>query len=619
MGSALSGGAAAGDDEEQPAQRRARPGAVARGTNPPPAPAPRAAPRAPVVEDDSDEDDAPFEALKSQLGRIALAPVRCSSQRAIQAMLVGQRKVLAARDNIGSDERLLLAMQKQTTADELGRIGTVLVLNFSPLQGHKGDSINYDQRCVRFYPVTLSELAASEGSILRSDVKVIKESVATIDTYPFAADVSRDKVRLNVKKEQKRLCGGDRVYDDIMGKWHEYHALFIKAIAAVKGEQVLVVGAGDDPKKLAKKLGKASRQSCQVIERGLYHPENYILARLGAEKVLSKGGVVAVLLKRKVRCDTLVWTEIVRHAGVRVTTETTVLLDAFDKNSEVYARLRRERSQARLGRPGASWGDAARAAQAEITRGQFSDPAARASHCDTMRTAFADREDPNGAYVARWGLPGAASSASRRAAHGEALTLSRGQTPRDKNDPRVARKQLVWVRARPWHDKKKKAISDIKPLKLRKDQVAVIKGLEPWVKYAVVNFKGKDKLDDATVKALSKHVPNKKPASPWPLPGGRQRPGRKRKRDPEPEPVLHRVVRLFGAPVRLFGAPMRFFGAPVAKLRRVLLGAPERPTGSGAGLLGLFEEESEDEEDAPPASSLDLSLLDEEEEDDDWG
>ena len=37
----------------------------------------------------------------------------------------------------------------------------------------------------------------------------------------------------------------------------------------------------------------------------------------------------------------------------------------------------------------------------------------------------------------------------------------------------------------------------------------------------------KDKLDVATCKALSKHIPNKKPPNPWPpLPGGNRKPGR---------------------------------------------------------------------------------------------
>jgi hypothetical protein len=52
------------------------------------------------------------------------------------------------------------------------------------------------------------------------------------------------------------------------------------------------------------------------------------------------------------------------------------------------------------------------------------------------------------------------------------VTLARGQTPRDRDDPRVARQQLASRQPQPWHTKKLAAISAIKRLKLRKEQVA---------------------------------------------------------------------------------------------------------------------------------------------------
>ena len=51
-----------------------------------------------------------------------------------------------------------------------------------------------------------------------------------------------------------------------------------------------------------------------------------------------------------------------------------------------------------------------------------------------MRAAYADREDPDGAYTARWGRPGDERDAAL-AAHAEVLVLARGQTPRDRGSP----------------------------------------------------------------------------------------------------------------------------------------------------------------------------------------
>ena len=77
--------------------------------------------------------------------------------------------------------------------------------------------------------------------------------------------------------------------------------------------------------------------------------------------------------------------------------------------------------------------------------------AALAAHSEACRAAFADREDPDGAYAARWGLLGAERDAAR-ASHGEAVVLARaagGQTPRDRGSPRRPNPAAegLWVRA----------------------------------------------------------------------------------------------------------------------------------------------------------------------------
>ena len=72
--------------------------------------------------------------------------------------------------------------------------------------------------------------------------------------------------------------------------------------------------------------------------------------------------------------------------------------------------------------------------RSELRRGRLRGDerdAALAAHSEACRAAFADREDPDGAYAARWGLLGAERDAAR-AAHGEAVVLARGQTPRDR-------------------------------------------------------------------------------------------------------------------------------------------------------------------------------------------
>ena len=64
-----------------------------------------------------------------------------------------------------------------------------------------------------------------------------------------------------------------------------------------------------------------------------------------------------------------------------------------------------------------------------------------------MRAAYADREDPDGAYTARWGRPGDERDAAL-AAHAEVLVLARGQTPRDRGSPRRSNPAAegLWVR-----------------------------------------------------------------------------------------------------------------------------------------------------------------------------
>eukprot|EP00629_Pelagomonadales_sp_RCC1024_P000515 CAMPEP_0119269174 /NCGR_PEP_ID=MMETSP1329-20130426/6686_1 /TAXON_ID=114041 /ORGANISM="Genus nov. species nov., Strain RCC1024" /LENGTH=536 /DNA_ID=CAMNT_0007269167 /DNA_START=65 /DNA_END=1672 /DNA_ORIENTATION=+ len=353
------------------------------------APAPRGARRKKNGRGDAKALDAlvtfpprPQPAPRASLRRPSLTTV----ERYMGELLASRREVVGRRDQHARalGEPILLSLMHAMCVEAMGATEVVMIKHYGCAKGHEGDLFQKGQQCPRLFQEDVWRWAERKG-VLSCDAGSAARRGWEFGNYnPFVMAVSRKGKRLNPDEELLRLCGwAHAAREELLAAHHRFMRRWLRAISAVKGEQVLVLGSGVRGSQLAAAVGQ---EDFVYFVGATRHGEIYRTIQRGIARALKEGQAVACVFREQVIADCVVLEKLCALRGIPFTGRIDVLYDLYKLEEGPLEDLRRERSAEMK----ALWQD--QAYRAAVAAGQLAtaNDAGCGSWAEYCATRFAD-------------------------------------------------------------------------------------------------------------------------------------------------------------------------------------------------------------------------------------